>query len=199
MVLEKSCLTLYCNRGAVADLRQFKREVRALRTRHESLKSEHKSLKEQKAWLERTAVSAEELLFRCKTLMPCTDRMRPLVEVKLQFYQDLKLTTDDFAAWTSDLNSQAETMDLLGRSDKVIQSGMERIVDTLVKQDHTDVRRICAPLLAHATKRPSTVMKIRPPGKNTTHTPPTTMESVLFAIFAGLVCLCLFNFVLNIF
>jgi hypothetical protein len=80
--------------------------------------------------------------------------MRPLVEAKLQFYQDLKLRTDEFVAWTSELNSQGESMEILGRSSRVLQKEMQLIVDALVDKEQADVRKICAPLFVHATNPP---------------------------------------------
>jgi hypothetical protein len=142
------------------------------------LQSEYEKLKMQKTSLENTTASTGELLFKCKTLMSGTDRMRPLVEAKLKFYQDLKLTTDDFVAWTSELNSQAESMEILGRSDRALQNGMQRIVDSLVDEEQADVRKICAPLFVHATN---------PPGP----LPNPVEDKIGVAISIGFVCIIL--------
>jgi hypothetical protein len=118
------------------------------------LQSEHEKLKEQKMILENTTKSTGELLSKCKRLISGTDRVRPLVEAKLKLYQDFKVTTDDFVAWTSELSDHAESMEILGRSDKALENGIQRIIDALVSKEQAEVRTICAPLSVHAANPP---------------------------------------------
>jgi hypothetical protein len=180
-----SNLTIQFNRGANSDRKKYKQQIGELRTRHHSLQSEHEKLEKQKTALEYTATSTGELLSKCKKLTSRTDRVRPLVEAKLYLYQDLKITTDDFVAWTSELNNQAESMEILGRSDRVLENGMRRIVDALVDKEHAEVRKICAPLFAYATNPP--------PGTVATKSPQNPAEDrVGSAMAIVFVCIILF-------
>jgi len=189
-----SNLTIRFNRGANSDRKKYKQQIGELRTRHHSLQSEHKKLEKQKTALENTATSTGELLSKCKKLISRTDRVRPLVEAQLQLYQDLKITTDDFVAWTSELNNQAESMEILGRSDSVLENGMRRIVDAFVDKEHAEVRKICEPLFAYATNPPPGTVATKPPQNPVTKNRPSNPaeDRVGGAMAIVFVCIILF-------
>jgi len=176
-----SILIINFNRAANSDRKKYKRQIAEQRIRHHSLQSEYEKLKEQKTTLASTATSTGELLSKCKRLISGTDRVRPQVEAKLQLYQDLKVTTDDFVAWTSELNNQAESVEILGRSDKALENGIQRIIDALVSKEQAEVRKICAPLFVHATSPP--------PGARSSN---STEDKVGAAIALAFICIILF-------
>jgi hypothetical protein len=112
--------------------------------------------------------------------MSGTDRVRPLLDAKLQLYQDIKVTTDDFDAWASELNNQTESIEILGRSDKALENGMQRIIDILVGKEQAEMRKICEPLFVHATNPP--------PGARSSN---PAEERVGFAMALAFVCIIL--------
>ncbi|KAK0703999.1 hypothetical protein B0T26DRAFT_658459 [Lasiosphaeria miniovina] len=137
--------------GAAYDMRKNRERLQgaisAASTRQSSLRSEAAALAQQKQTLSTAVQGARELLARAQAMGTGSRQMQGLVAERLAEYQALKESSDEFAAWTRDLQTQTTAAGALGTASQArLLSTTARIVDALLDKDQGDVKRVCGKL-----------------------------------------------------
>ncbi|KAK3358444.1 hypothetical protein B0T24DRAFT_540427 [Lasiosphaeria ovina] len=137
--------------GAAYDMRKNRERLQgaisAASTRQSSLQSEAAALARQKQTLSTAVRDARELLARARAMGAGSRQMQGLVAERLAEYQALKESSDEFAAWTRDLQTQTAAAGALGPASQArLLSTTARIVDALLDKDQGDVKRVCGKL-----------------------------------------------------
>ncbi|KAI8721476.1 hypothetical protein NCS52_00289100 [Fusarium sp. LHS14.1] len=129
------------------DRENLRGEITSANTQIESLKSEVSKTEAQAAALEKTVRDARSLKDRVENISTGSQQTRVLMCERLEEYQALKSSTDEFEAWTSELQGQTATAQVIGTSSQErLRRVTKKIVDTLLDKEQGDVKAICGKL-----------------------------------------------------
>ncbi|KAI8677688.1 hypothetical protein NCS55_00486200 [Fusarium keratoplasticum] len=127
------------------DREKLRGEITSANTQIGSLTSEVSKAQAQAAALEKTVREARSLKDRVENMSIRSQQTRTLVCERLEEYQALKSSTDEFGAWTSELQGQTATAQVMSASSQVrLRRVTKKIVDTLLDKEQGDVKAICA-------------------------------------------------------
>ncbi|KAH8897994.1 hypothetical protein GQ53DRAFT_885057 [Thozetella sp. PMI_491] len=128
------------------DRRNIQNQIDSTTTQQSSLSSEIATLESQATSLQTAMNSAQSLRARTGTIKSTSEGMKVLIRDRLVEYQSLKDSTNDFEAWTSDLNNHTAVMKTIGPSTPMLQRTTKKIIDTLLAQEQSDIKSICGSL-----------------------------------------------------
>ncbi|KAM5362791.1 hypothetical protein ACJZ2D_012323 [Fusarium nematophilum] len=112
------------------DRKELKKQIASASTQVASLTSEVSEAEAEACWLETTVDGTRTLSGRLEDISTGSQEMRTLMCERLEEYQALKSSTDEFGAWTSELKGQTATAQVVGASSKLSHIGTSTITNT---------------------------------------------------------------------